>query len=118
MDRQLEELCDVDDDAEEEHGRHVGHDPRPLGARQVDRIVVLDRLRHRQVPFHGQAHGDVDAAAEVDVAQRVEEVDYGQGVEGGQLDDEGLLDALDDRQDQEDAVERGQKDLNNCRKVS
>ncbi len=80
--------------------------------------MVLDRLRHRQVPFQGKAHGDVDAAAEVDVTQWVEEVDDDVGVEGGQLDDEGLLDALDDRQDQEDAVEGGQKDLNNCRKVS
>jgi len=63
------------------------------------------------VPFHGQCNCDVDAAAEVDVPQGVEEVDDGVGVEQGQLDDEGLLDALQDGQKEEDAVERGEEDL-------
>ena len=64
-----------------------------------------------QVPLHRQRDRDVDAAAEVDVPEGIEEVDDGRRVEGGQLDDEGLLHALDDRQDKEDAVERRQEDL-------
>lgn len=35
----------------------------------------------------------------------------GEGVEGGQLHDEGLLDALQDGQEEEDRVEAGQEDL-------
>ena len=63
------------------------------------------------IPFHGQRNGDIDAAAEVDVAQGVEEVDDSVGVDRGQFDDEGFLDALQNGEKEKDAIERGEEDL-------
>ena len=65
-DGELEELGDVDDDAEEDDREDVGQDSRPLG-RVGDRVVILNRFGHCQVPLHSQGHRDVDTAAEVDV---------------------------------------------------
>ncbi len=42
-DLEFEELCNVDDDAQEDDGYDVGQDPRPLG-RVGDGVVILDRF--------------------------------------------------------------------------
>ena len=69
---------------------------------------VLQQFLHYH-PLNGNIFVEVDkekdAAAEVDVAQRVEEVHDGEAVQRRQLHDERLLDALGDGQQQEDGVE-------------
>lgn len=102
--REFKELGDVDDDAKEDDRKHVRHDPRPLG-RVRDGVVIFDRLRDCQIPFHGQRDRNVDAAAEIDVPEWVEEVNDGKTMQRCELDDESFLDALKDREKQEDAVE-------------
>ena len=57
------------------------------------------------LPFHGKSHCDVDAAAEIDVSQRVEEVSDGITVPRAKHDNKSLLDALNNAQDKKNAVE-------------
>ena len=48
-DLELEELCDVDEDAQEDDRDDVRQDPRPLG-RVGHGVVVLDRFGYGKVP--------------------------------------------------------------------
>ena len=65
------------------------------------------------LPFHGKSHCDVDAAAEIDVPQGVEEVSDCITVPWAKLDYKSFLNALNNAQNKKNAVKCWQKYLEN-----